>query len=317
MAEPRRIKPAKRAAYAIQSGLLQLVVALSRAAGLDRASAAGAWVGRHVMAPLQRRNRIVAEMIAVAFPEASSTERAEIAAGMWENLGRVAAELGHLDRLDAGALRSRVRMLGVEHLEQARQGGKGAVLVSGHFANWELGTPIFSRLLGMHTSIVVRAPNNPGVARWIAAARTAAGADRQIEKGPAGLRQMFATLRRGDEVMMLVDQHFAEGIPVPLFGRLAMTTAAPATLARKLDVPLLAYGLRRVGGAHFELEFFPQVDLPRTDNPDRDAAVATAAVNALFEAEIRRNPSHWLWGHRRWRDEVVLNRRAERAVGPK
>lgn len=313
MAEPRTILPAKRLAYAMQAGLLHAVVALSRLAGIDRASACGGWVGRHVLAPLQGKNRTVGQTLAIAFPDRSEAERAGIAAGMWENLGRVAAELGHLDRLDAEALRARVRVVGTEHLERAAARGKGVIIVSGHFGNWELGIPVFSRLMGLRTTIVVRSPNNPGVARWIDRTRTAAGADQQIEKGAAGLRQMFVTLRRGDAVMMLVDQHIGEGIPVPLFGRQAMTTAAPATLSRKLGAALLPYALRRVSGARFELEFLPEIVVAHTDNPDRDAAEATARINEVLEAEIRRAPSHWLWGHARWRDSVVLNRRAERA----
>lgn len=312
MAEPRPIKPAKRLGYAVQSGLLQVVVALSRLAGLDRASAAGAWVGRRVLAPLQRNNPTVAETLSIAFPEKSLDERAAIATGMWENLGRVAAELGHLDRLDADALARRVRITGREHLDRATAKGGGIVLISGHFGNWEMLLPIFAKVIGMRSAIVMRPPNNPGVARWIEATRYGGGAAEQIEKGPAGLRRMFATLRRGDAVMMLVDQHFAQGIPVPFFGRQSMTTSAPAMLARKVGVPLVGVAFRRTEGVYFELEILPEFTVPHTDNADRDAAEATAAVNAAFESVIRRAPSQWLWGHARWRETDAVNRRAQR-----
>jgi len=315
MSEARQMKPLKRLSYSIQSGVLQAVVAMSRLVGIDRASAAGGWVGRRLVAPLQRENRTVKQTLAQAFPEKSEAERAEIAAGMWENLGRVAAELGHLDRLEADELSRRVRIIGREHLDQAVARGTGLIVISGHFANWELGLPLFAKLFGMRAAIVMRPPNNPGVARWIEATRNGAGAAEQIEKGPAGLRRMFATLRRGDAVMMLVDQHFAQGIPVPFFGRPTMTTSAPAMLARKVGVPLVGFGFRRTEGAYFELEFFPEFEVPQTDNADRDAAVTTAAVNAAFESVIRRAPSQWLWGHARWRETDGVTRRAQRAAG--
>jgi Kdo2-lipid IVA lauroyltransferase/acyltransferase len=313
MAEAKRIKPMKRLGYTVQYGLLRGIVALSRLAGLDRASAAGGWFGRNVMAPLQRNNPTVTRMIATAFPEKTAAERAEIAAGMWDNLGRVTAELAHLDRMDADELARRVKIIGREHLDGAVAKGTGFIVISGHFANWELGLPLFAKLFRMRSAIVMRTPNNRGVARWIAATRDGAGAAEQIEKGPAGLRRMFATLRRGDAVMMLVDQHFAEGVPVPFFGRPTMTTTAPAMLARKVGVPLVGFGFRRTEGAYFELEFYPEFDVPHSDNADRDAAETTAAVNAAFESTIRRAPSQWLWGHARWRDTDGLSRRALRA----
>src|SRR5690606_19484526 len=122
-------------------------------------------------------------------------------------------------------------------------------------------------------------------------------------------------LRQGEPMVMLIDQHLAEGIPVPLFGHDAMTTHAPATLAGTLDIPVLPMSVRRGEGSHFEVIFSPPLRYPRTGNDDRDVMAMTAALNRFVEGEVRARPGHWLWMHRRWKPVATLSRRASRMVG--
>jgi KDO2-lipid IV(A) lauroyltransferase len=138
---------------------------------------------------------------------------------------------------------------------------------------------------------------------------------RQIPKGAEGTRQLFSTLRNNETVLMMIDQHLAEGIPAPLFGVDAMTTHAPATFAQKLDILVLPMSLRRSEGSHFEVIFYPALRYPRTGNDSRDVLAMTAELNRFVEDEVRARPGHWLWMHRRWKPVATLSRRASRMVG--
>ena len=101
---------------------------------------------------------------------------------------------------------------------------------------------------------------------------------------------------------MLTDQKMNDGIPVPFFGRPAMTAPALAVLALRFDCVVLPARVERLGGAHFRLTVFPALPLPRSGDSHADAATLMARVNAILETWIRERPEQWFWVHRRWSD---------------
>ena len=99
---------------------------------------------------------------------------------------------------------------------------------------------------------------------------------------------------------MLVDQKTAEGVPVPFFGRDAMTTNAPAFLALKLGAVLLPASSERLHGAHFRVRIYPPVEFTPSGDHDADILALTIKINEAIERCVRARPSQWLWIHRRW-----------------
>jgi KDO2-lipid IV(A) lauroyltransferase len=55
-----------------------------------------------------------------------------------------------------------------------------------------------------------------------------------------------------------------DGIPVPFFGRGAMTAPALALLALQFDCDVLPARVERLHGARFRLTLFPPLCLPRS-----------------------------------------------------
>ncbi len=303
----------KRQRYRLDAGVLFTLSGLLRLFGIDRATAIGAWFGRTVLAPLGRSSRSTVETLRTAYPELDDGEVRAMLTSSYENLGRIIAEIALLDRFVEAEAWERFTVRGAEHLAAARALGKGMIIATGHFSNWEI-VGIALHHLKVPYSAVTRPPNNPWVADWIEQKRAGMGTHRQIPKGSEGTRQLFSALRQGEPVVMLIDQHLAEGIPVPLFGKEAMTTHAPATLAGKLDIPVLPMSVRRNEGSHFEVIFYPPMFYPRTGNDARDVLALTAELNRFVEGEVRARPGHWLWMHRRWKPVETLSRRAARMV---
>lgn len=314
MAAERQVGFWKRQRYRLDAGVLFGLSGLLRLFGIDRATAIGAWFGRSVMAPLGRGNHGTIDTLRTAYPDLDDPQVRDMLTASYENLGRIIAEIALLDRFIAPDAWARFTVTGLEHLEAARALNKGMIIATGHFSNWEI-VGIALHHLKVPFSAVTRPPNNPWVAEWIEKKRAGMGTHRQIPKGSEGTRQLFSALRQGEPVVMLIDQHLAEGIPVPLFGKDAMTTHAPATLAGKLDMPVLPMSVRRGEGSHFEVIFYPPLRYPHSGNDDADVMAMTAELNRFVEAEVRARPGHWLWMHRRWKPVATLSRRASRMVG--
>lgn len=278
-----------------------LVALLFGALGLlpvEWASALGGAAARRIgpFLGISKRARINLRRAFPAFPE---TEIERIVAAMWDNLGRVVAEYPHLRDIRVFAPDSRVETHGFEHMDLAIAAGRRMIVFSGHIANWEIGALAAAQYRAKVTQIY-RAPNNPLVDRLIARFRGDRG--EYVRKGVSGARRAFAALHRGEHLAMLADQKLNEGIPVPFFGRPAMTATALALLALRFDCDVLPARVERLHGARFRLTVFPPVALPRSGDAKADVAALTGKVTAILEGWIRERPEEWLWLHRRWPD---------------
>jgi len=104
---------------------------------LDCASALGAALARRI-GPFLGVSKHARRNISRAFPELSQTEIARVVAGMWDNLGRVAAEYPHLRKIRVFEPGGCVETHGFEHVHQAVAAQRRMIFVTGHIANWEI-----------------------------------------------------------------------------------------------------------------------------------------------------------------------------------
>ena len=273
-------------------GLLALFGALP----LGVASAIGGAVGRAVGALAPALSRRAEKNLRRALPELDQAALAAILRGMWDNLGRTAAEFAHLHRMRE-APDGNLEIVGRENLAALRD---GALAFSGHLGNWEAMTPAL-RLLGLPVHGVYRAANNPLTDVLINRQR-ARYLTSLVPKGREGARRLLALAKARGHVGMLVDQKLNDGVAVPFFGRPAMTAPALAQLALRFDLPVAPVRCERLEGARLRLTIYPPLALPRSGDRERDVRALMTEVNATLEGWIRERPEQWLWLHRRWPD---------------
>jgi len=104
---------------------------------LDRASALGGALARRI-GPFLGVSKHARRNISRAFPELSGTEIGRVVAGMWDNLGRVAAEYPHLRKIRVFEAGGGIETHGFEHVDRAVATGRRMIVFSGHIANWEI-----------------------------------------------------------------------------------------------------------------------------------------------------------------------------------
>ena len=263
------------------------------------ASAIGGRLGRLVGLLAPGLTRRALRNVGLALPELPLERRRAIVRGMWDNLGRSLAEHPHIDRLWDDTKAGRIETIGGEHLRaMAGEGKKPCIIVSGHVANWEL-LPSTGARHGLVMTLIYRRPNNPLIDHLMTGRRRA-GAGRFLPKGQEAARAMVNTLLRGGSIAMLVDQKLNDGIPVPFFGRPAMTAPSLAQLGLQYHCPVLVARAERLGGARFRVTITPPEFVPDTGNREADVLAYMTRINALLEKWIRERPEQWLWLHNRW-----------------
>jgi Kdo2-lipid IVA lauroyltransferase/acyltransferase len=293
------LKPAAEAvAGRLVSGLLTLMRRFDRGWTSDAAASFMRTVG-----PWLREHKIGRANLRAAFPDKSDADIEHILLGVWDNLGRVAAEFAHLDRICSGTAMKRDFVdydeAVAERFIRLREDGKPALVFAAHLANWEL-PAIIAHSDGLPTTVLYRRPNLGAVADAVIAIR----AGHMGEMEPTGLQapiKLGRALQDGRHVAMLVDQHYVKGVEVTFFGRRCLANPLVAMLARQVECPIHGTRAIRLPNRRFRVEISDEIPPVRDAGGRIDVQGTMQAITSVIEGWIREYPEQWLWLHRRWR----------------
>lgn len=288
----------RRLRYLFEGGGAWMMFGIFRLLPIDWASALGGFIARAIGSRfgVSRRART---NLRRAMPELSSVQVEHIIRGMWDNFGRVIGEFPRLSQIRVFQPGGRVEIEGLDDILGPHTDEKRYIFFSAHYGNWEIASLAASQA-GFAVAGVYRAANNPIVDRLL---RRMRGADAElIPKGAGAGRHTIAWMRAGNHLSMLIDQKMNDGIPVPFFGRPAMTAPALARLALRFNAEVVPIRILRLDGAHFRLMAETPLDVPRSGDGPADTLALMTKVNETVERWVREHPEQWLWVHRRWPD---------------
>jgi len=291
---------ARDLAWRLEALAFDLTSAVARLFPVEWVSAAGGWLFRR-LGPLTPSARMVSRNIDLAFPALDPAARARLLDAQWDNLGRTFFEFPMTDHLTPA--KGRVEVVGREKLLAIAQSGKPAILISGHFANWEVMAAAIVDA-GVPARVTYRAANNPYIDKRIIEARARYGVRMFAPKGGLGSRDLIDTLRKGESVTFLNDQKFNKGVAAPFFGHTVHTAGASTRIALKFGAVMQPMSVQRLPGARFRVVMGEPFALAHTGDRDADVTAGVRQINAFVEARVRERPAEWFWVHKRWpRDE--------------
>ncbi len=204
----------------------------------------------------------------------------------------------------------RARWIRVENVDtpiRAHQQGKGLLLLTGHFGNWEVATVAglgqFPQYRGQFH--FVRRPLKPA---WVDALLTRrfrrAGFGTLAKRG--SMDRILDLLAQGAIIVFTMDQHAGppEGVPVEFLGHTAGTFKSLAILALTTETPVIpACSWREPDGTHV-LRFEDPLPLIQCEDAGEAIRQNTRAYNVALERMLLRHPEQWIWMHRRWKLKV-------------
>lgn len=247
---------------------------------------------------LRYRRRVIAENLAIAFPEQSAGERRVLGRAACRHLVLTLLEFLRMPRYARDGLEHHVRIEGLEHWTAALAKGRGVLCLSGHLGSFELAVAAAAR---HHPIALVVKPFPPGVDAFMS--RHRAGLGLRLIPATNATRAILRALAEGTTVVFVLDQNATRsiGVFVDFFGKAASTMTGLARLALASGAPVIAaVPYREPSGAQV-LVIRPEIPLePRND---REATVQhmTQLYTRVIEGAIRAHPEQWFWTHRRWR----------------
>lgn len=254
----------------------------------------GRMVGRVSYYLARRRRSIVERNIELAFPELSRNEQKRLVKENFQAMGMGMFEVICAWWKPDHQLKNLFVYEGLEHLEALRASGDGALLLTLHMCNLELG----GRAISLKTAVrgMYRRHENPYYEHVQYQMRFDQSGLEPITRDE--LRRMIKLLRSGDLIWYAPDQNYASAdhVFVPFFGIETLTITATSTLTRLGRAKALPYYAVRRGGK-YHIKIFP----PLENFPTEDLKADTARINQIFEEWIREAPEQYLWAHRRFR----------------
>jgi KDO2-lipid IV(A) lauroyltransferase len=250
---------------------------------------AGAVAGRLFLHEARRGRSNIAR----ALPELTGRERERILRAHFRHLGRSVAEyLSYTGRNPARAL-GRVRFSGLEKIREAVARGKGVVVLTGHFGNWEMAAAAFAQEIP-GTAVVARELYDINLSRFVDRMRARFGITTFDNRDSIAV---YRHLRKGGVLFTLVDQESRKvaNVPVSIFGVSTSAPSGPVLLAARAGSALFSGFTCPDPAGHLALfEEMPPVH-------DGDApGDALAGFNRRLEAAVRKWPEAWVWLNARW-----------------
>lgn len=301
-----RRRPFRRFRQGLELILLRAAGLYARSVSFERASDTGAFAGALAAQVLARRRGIAEENIrrtlggapGGVLPGGETPEA--LAREAFRQLGRSFFEFLALPAHDPAATLARIEFVGWEPMLARAREGKGAIMVTAHFGNWELLGAAFGMLTGGRVKYLLPEQTNAGSDRYLNEVRRRLGVE-PLTIG-YGMRSGLRALREGAFLGMLPDQDARKaGIHVPFFGRPASTHTGPARLAARTGSPIGVGVIERAGRGRFRARL-RRVLVPDPSAPEAaDVERLTREMTAEIEAAVRERPDHWYWIHRRWK----------------
>lgn len=265
----------------------------------------GRRLGQFVYYAIPIRRDVVLENIERALPETSKKERRRIARGAYAMFGQNFFEFLRTPVRTHDELKSRMRMHNVHLLQEAHDSGKGTILMSGHFGNWEiLACAIVA--LGYPMVVIAKKQRNRLVDEMINSYRRSGG----IETVPLGMgvRDFLRALRQNKFVAMLADQEARKDAVFANFFNIPSATAAgPALLAIKTGAHIIfSTCIQRMDGDYDV--YFEKIQTDDVDGlSEENIQLVTQRHVSTLEEKIREWPDHWFWMHKRWKKSLIQN----------
>jgi Kdo2-lipid IVA lauroyltransferase/acyltransferase len=266
------------------------------------------WWGRLAYLCFPFRKKIVLKNMHFVFDRIlDETEIKKLAICFYSHIIQTVKEWFLMQFMTLEKIKQKGVLQGQEHFWNMLTEGKGAIILTGHFGNWDLAsiTAYKNLIEGKANFYVVRKPIKSKIVEKLVFRNFHRAGLNIILKNKA-LEQIRTVLKKNNIVVFAMDQHAClkvkDGISVNFFGKKAGTFKSLAVIARHMKIPVLPSRTYRCKDGKHVVEFFPTIPWMKHEDGQEEIALNTRKYNEILEQFVLDYPEQWNWMHRRWRD---------------
>ena len=252
---------------------------------------------------IKYRRKVILQNLRNSFPEKTEVEINRIAKGFYRNLSQIIVEILKAPSLTEAEMKRRVVINNQEVLTDYLSEGQTIVAVTSHLANWEyllLGQQL--QLLPYNVDALYQPLSNPLFDKLMRQIRGRFGAvmvpSRQVMRQVVKNRQEHKTVL----LAMVADQSPGKqaSYNTLFLNQKTLFLHGPEKIAKSGNFPVVYAAIYRVKRGHYAVDLKKVAEPPYSETGNEVLEI----YSKLLEADIIRNPSDWLWSHRRWKHKV-------------
>ncbi len=227
----------------------------------------------------------------VIFPAESSRSLREISRKVFRNFAKYLADFFRFEKLNVRYINKNIKLENLHYFDEALAKGKGAIVLTAHLGNWELGGVVIAQL-GYPFWVVALPHKNKKVNDFFDAQRSRKGV-KVIVTGKA-VRSCISELRRNHMVALAGDRNFTEkGRLINFFGRAAYFPEGPAALSLMTGSCIVPGFMLRNPDDSFTLRIEKPIEFLPSGDKERDLVELIKVYKNIFEDYIRKYPEQW------------------------
>ncbi|MDD5156303.1 MAG: lysophospholipid acyltransferase family protein [Candidatus Omnitrophica bacterium] len=251
---------------------------------------------RYIFTPRDRIN--VAGNLSAIFPDKSKKEIESIQIEIFRNFAKYLVDFFRFSELDAGYIKKNIKLENLDYLDEALSKGRGAIVLSAHLGNWELGGAVLA-LLGYHFWGVALMHKCKKINDFFNFQRQSKGV-KVIPLGNA-VRQCLEVLGKNEIVALIGDRDFSEkGIVADFFNKPTFFPPGPAAFCLKTGSPIVPVFMLRNRDDTFTLKVEKPIEFPPSGDKNKDMLKLINRYKLIIENYIRAYPGQWYMFRRFW-----------------
>jgi len=256
----------------------------------------GRAVGRLLLKIGSSRKRVALKNLQLCFPQMSASEHQQMLKKNFENTGIALFETGMGWWWPDWRVRRKVKVEGLENIEQAKQDGHGILLLAMHYLSAEINC----RGIGYaNPTVVFYRPHNNELMEYFQF--RGRGRSNKYMLGKRDVKGLIRALHDGESCVYLPDQDYGRNrsLFVPFFAvKDAATTTGTLIFARQPNVQsFMLIPTRNDDGSGYTIKITKALE----DFPTKDDRTDLIRLNQELEKAISQKPEQYMWLHRRFK----------------
>ena len=233
-----------------------------------------------------------------AFHNMNIQELRKLMANFYLYLSSLIIEIIKMQTISKKFLNKRVKIVNPELLNNYAQKNQTIILLSGHFNNWEWAGQKISLLANQRFISIYKPLNNEIFDNIIEKMRTRFGA--VLVSIQESMRYILKTKKETQIIALIADQNPVVNSSTSwhvFFDREVPVFTGAEKIARKMNYPVVFCDMKQIDSGMYTITLETLTENPEETN---DGEITKIYFDRL-ESQIKKNPSQWLWSHRRWK----------------
>jgi KDO2-lipid IV(A) lauroyltransferase len=234
-----------------------------------------------------------------AFPDKSEKEIKAISKQFFKDLADLALETIKILKISPEELQKRIYFADSEALRKYFSQNESTIMLTAHFGNWEWAGQLFGLQTKMRpVQVVYLAIKSTYFNSVMKKIRTRFG--NSVVKMEYSFKQVLQRQKEGIVTCFLADQtpqRHQAGLWTMFMNQMTPFFTGPEKIATRLGLNVYFASIYKEKRGYYRIDFTLITDKPK-EEPENYIMEQYAR---LLENSIRKQPSTWLWSHRRWK----------------